>query len=96
MIYQGETVRLLAQNVKDLSGNAITAPTSVSILVTKPDGTTETITTASNDGLGNYHYDLTIGTSDPVGTWSHLWTITDGTNIGIEESTFNVHSARIQ
>lgn len=89
-------MRLLAQNVKDLSGNLITSPSSVTIVITKPDSTTATITTPVNDGSGNYHYDYQILSTDPVGKWSHQWTFVAGTLTSIEESTFTVNTSRIQ
>ena len=97
MIYQGETIRLLAQNIKDLNGIAITSPSSIVILVTKPDSTQASISSGwVNDGSGNYHYDYQILSTDPAGKWAHMWTITNGNYVSIEESTFTVNSSRIQ
>ena len=93
MIFQGESVRLKALNVLDITEAPITSPSSVTILIKKPDGTSTSITSGwVNDGGGNFHYDLQIGASDPIGLWKHRWTIVNGAYTSIEESSFNVYA----
>ncbi|MHB1910211.1 MAG: hypothetical protein ACYCQJ_15240 [Nitrososphaerales archaeon] len=90
-VFQGETIRLEALVVTDLNGNLVTAPTSITITLYKPNATTTVITTGiTNDGNGNYHYDYTFASTDPIGGWKQNWTFVSGGDTFIFESTFNV------
>jgi uncharacterized protein YfaS (alpha-2-macroglobulin family) len=88
---QGTTVRLKALDVVDVNGDPITSPSSTTIYVKKSDGTVTTITSGiSNDGSGNYHYDLQIATADPVGGWIYQWSISNSPYNDNAQDSFTV------
>lgn len=71
-------------------------PTTVSLVVREPDGTTTTYSyagaTVTKDSTGNYHKDLTI--SGSAGIYRYRWTST-GTGAASEESWFEVQPRRV-
>lgn len=93
-LYVGDSVRLEALSVTDITGASVTNPTSITITVRKPDGSTFTISTGiTNDTGGNYHYDLTDPTkTNLTGTYFVAWQFVNGSYQGTSESSFVVNS----
>jgi hypothetical protein len=93
-LYVGDSVRLEALSVTDITGASVTNPTSITITVRKPDGSTFTISTGiTNDTGGNYHYDLTDPTkTNLTGTYFVAWQFVNGSYQGTSESSFAVNS----
>lgn len=71
--------------------NVATDPTTISLLVEKPDKTQTTYTfagsTITKDSTGNYSKQVTL---DQRGIWRYVWTGT-GTCIASAEGTVTVH-----
>jgi hypothetical protein len=66
-------------------GTTLTNPTTVTLSVTKPDGTSSA-PSPSNDSTGVYHYDFAV---DQVGEWIQVWTGT-GACAAVESTRFFV------
>jgi hypothetical protein len=74
----------LEQTVRDVTG-ALTAAT-VSIVLTRPDGTTFPAPTISNPSTGVYRV---VPVPDQIGAWAGVWT-TSGNVISVTPFTFTV------
>jgi len=91
MAYPGETIRLSALGVTDLNLNPITSPTAEQLVIVDNNGNiVSTQTSLVNDGSGNFHYDFTLPSTAPYGTWKFRFTITNGSYVKVMESTFTV------
>lgn len=92
-LYQkGELVRI-AGTFTTLAG-AAQDPSTVSLKVTKPSGTTTTYAynpgTIVKDGTGLYHLDVS---ADEVGRWYYTW-ISTGTGQAAENGEFMVEATQ--
>jgi hypothetical protein len=65
-----------------------TNPTTVTLTVRDPSGNDST-PSATSDGSGVYHYDLTL---DEAGTWYYKWQGT-GTIVAVSEGTIIVQAS---
>lgn len=87
MIYDvGDQVRL-STVVKDLTGTAVNTPT-LTILVTKPNGTTASPAVTNTGSGGVYTATVTV---DQAGTWTYAWTAS-GTVTAVEPGQFTVRA----
>ena len=64
----GDTVRL---SCTFTVGSTVTNPTTQSVVVTKPDGTSTTYSTPTQDSTGVFHQDVVV---DQSGEWTAQWT----------------------
>jgi len=81
-------VAALAINITDSTGAAANA-TTVTVTITKPDGTSESPATPTNGTVGSYTYNYTPAT---VGRYSVRWLAT-GTNACAMNDAFDVRAA---
>lgn len=84
----GDTVRL---SCVFTAGGVFTNPSSVSVLVTRPDGTTATYDAPVNDSAGHYHQDITATLS---GEWAAQWTGT-GAVVAVSTELFAVRRSPV-
>lgn len=93
-VYQkGDLVRISGV-FKDVAGTLID-PGTVTLKVTKPDGTTTTYTYGGSpavvkDSTGNYHVDAS---ADQTGRWLYTW-ISTGTGQAAENGEFLVEATQ--
>lgn len=80
----GDLVRLTA-TFSNAAG-VLASPTTVTLTVTKPDGTAASGTTPSNTGTGTYRHDLAV---DQGGIWRYRW-VSTGDPTTAEEGIFFV------
>ena len=86
----GSRIRLSA-NFKDLN-NADIDPTTVTLLIKKPDGTIQTESnTPAKDAVGKYHFDITLS---QVGDYFYRYEC-DGTAIAQAERKIVVQKSNI-
>ena len=95
-VFLGETIRFYITGVTDLNGNPINAPTTVQVdLVRATDGSHAsgfpTTSGSVADGNGQFHYDYSVGSTDIIGQWSVLWTITNGSYVNEAACNFAVN-----
>jgi len=64
--------------------------TTLSLTVTKPDATTQTYSSPTNDGTGLYHQDVPASDLQQLGHYQYVWTAT-GTAAGVSFGDFDVH-----
>jgi len=64
--------------------------TTLSLTVTKPDATTQTYSSPTNDGTGLYHQDIPASDLQQLGHYPYVWTAT-GTAAGVSFGDFDVH-----
>lgn len=98
-IYLGDSVRISALAVVDQSGAPVTNPSSITLLIIRPDFTTaatENTSAISNDGNGNYHYDFAISTTEQTGLWQAKFTFVNGAYTVNSASSFQVNSFNAQ
>lgn len=90
----GDYVRISNAFTTLVTGAAID-PTTVSLVVRAPDGTSTTYTyagaTVTKDSTGSYHADIP---ATMAGLWRYRWTST-GTGAASEESVFEVIPRRV-
>lgn len=95
VIYLGESIRIIVSQVTDLTGAAVTTPTSVTLDLRRYDGSHAvgfpTTSGIVNDGGGQWHYDYNISATDIFGQWSALWTIVNGTYTNESAVNFSVN-----
>jgi hypothetical protein len=68
----------------------LTNATTLSLTVTKPDTTTQTYASPTNDGTGLYHQDIPATDLTQLGHYQYVWTST-GTAAGVSFGDFDVH-----
>lgn len=83
----GQPVRISA-TVRDLSGSLVN-PTTLTLTVSKPDGTTQSYASPVSDGLGLYHQDVPVSDLSQIGHYAYKWTST-GTGAGESFGDFDV------
>src|SRR5215831_10567020 len=87
-----QPVRLSATtSVLNLNGTyTLTNAGTLSLTVTKPDATTQTYASPTNDGTGLYHQDIPAADLTQLGHYQYVWTST-GTAAGVSFGDFDVH-----
>jgi len=87
-----QPVRLSATtSVLNLNGTyTLTNAGTLSLTVTKPDATTQTYASPTNDGTGLYHQDIPASDLTQLGHYQYVWTST-GTAAGVSFGDFDVH-----
>lgn len=75
--------------VKDSTGT-LTNATSQSLVLTKPNGTTVTYSSPTNDSTGVYHQDLTLSDIASVGHYQWVDTVVVGSTQGVLFGNFDV------
>ena len=87
---KGETVICLA-TVKDSEGTLSDPSTSFEITIINPEGIEVIADVAMlKDSTGEYHYDYNSSLSNSVGTYTAVYTATDGTRVSIAKHEFKV------
>jgi hypothetical protein len=76
----GQPVRL-STTVKDVTGTLVNAG-ALSLTVRKPDATTQTYASPTNDGTGLYHQDVPTADITQLGHYQYVWTAT-GAGAGV-------------
>ncbi len=84
----GQPVRVSAA-VRDLTGTLTNAGT-LTLVLSKPDGTTQTYPSPTNDSAGNYHQDIPAGDLTQNGHYQYAWTAT-GSGAGVSVGDFDVY-----
>jgi len=79
----GQPVRI-STTIRDVTGTLVNAGT-LSLTVKKPDATTQTYASPSNDGTGLYHQDIPAADITQLGHYAYVWTAT-GTGAGVSGS----------
>jgi len=79
----GQPVRI-STTIRDVTGTLVNAGT-LSLTVKKPDATTQTYASPSNDGTGLYHQDIPAADITHLGHYAYVWTAT-GTGAGVSGS----------
>lgn len=88
----GDLQRIEATNITNAAG-AVTDPTTLTLKVKYPDGTSDTYTFGVDviivkDSVGNYHADVPI---DQAGRWAYSWTGTGAATFA-EGGRFRVYA----
>jgi hypothetical protein len=76
----GQPVRL-STTVRDVGGALVNAG-ALSLTVKKPDATTQTYASPTNDGTGLYHQDVPAADLTQLGAYQYVWTAT-GAGAGV-------------
>jgi hypothetical protein len=84
---QGQPITL-STTVKNAAGQLGNA-TAIALTVQKPDASTQTYSSPTNDGTGLYHQDVPTVDINLLGHYSYKWVAT-GTNAGVSYSVFEV------
>ncbi len=84
---QGQPITL-STTVKNQAGALVNA-TGLTLTVSKPDASTQSYSSPSNDGTGLYHQDLPTADINLLGHYSYKWVAT-GTGAGVSYSNFEV------
>jgi hypothetical protein len=84
---QGAPIRL-STTVRDLTGTLVNA-TTLTLTVQKPDGTTQSYASPTNDSTGLYHQDIPSTDLSQLGHYAYKWVAT-GTGAGVSYSVFEV------
>jgi len=84
---QGQPITLstTVKNPAGVLGNA----TALALTVQKPDASTQTYSSPTNDGTGLYHQDIPTADINLLGHYPYKWVAT-GTNAGVSFSNFEV------
>lgn len=83
----GQPVRV-STTVRDITG-ALVNPTTLTLTIQKPDGTTQSYASPVNDGTGLFHQDVPVTDLGQVGHYPYKWTST-GTGAGESIGDFDV------
>jgi hypothetical protein len=83
----GQPVRI-SGTVRDLTGNLTNAGT-LTLVVSKPDATTQTYSSPTNDSTGQYHQDVPAGDLTQNGHYQFAWTAT-GAGAGVSVGDFDI------
>jgi hypothetical protein len=84
---QGQPITL-STTVKNAAGQLGNA-TAIALTVQKPDASTQTYSSPTNDGTGLYHQDIPTTDLTLVGHYAYKWVAT-GTNAGVAYDVFDV------
>jgi hypothetical protein len=84
---QGAPIRL-STTVKDLTGTLVNA-TGLTLTVSKPDASTQSYNSPTNDGTGLYHQDIPTADINLLGHYAYKW-VSTGTGAGVSYSNFEV------
>jgi hypothetical protein len=76
----GQPIRLTT-TVTDLTGAPVN-PGALSLILRRPDGTQASFGSPANDGVGQYHQDLTAADLSQLGHYVYAWVAT-GTGAGV-------------
>lgn len=89
---RGNAVRLESDVTSGADDSAVT-PSSISVSVYDPDGrAVVTNAAATLVSTGKYFYAYASAVTDPVGTWSYVYTATSGAYNGMERGTFDLYA----
>jgi hypothetical protein len=83
----GQPVRI-SGTVRDLTGT-LTNAGAITLTVSKPDATTQTYSSPTNDGTGLYHQDIPASDLTQNGHYQYAWTST-GVGAGVAVGDFDV------
>jgi len=88
----GQPIRVsTTTSVLNLNGTfTLTNATTLALVVTKPDATTQSYNSPTNDGTGLYHQDIPAADLTQLGHYQYVWTST-GTAAGVSFGDFDVH-----
>jgi len=84
---QGQPITL-STTVKNQAGALVNA-TALTLTVSKPDASTQSYSSPTNDGTGLYHQDIPTGDINLLGHYQYKWVAT-GTGAGVSYSNFEV------
>ncbi len=88
--YLGDTL-IISGTIKNTAGALVDPTTSTVLTVVDPAGTKQATTaTMTQDGTGLYHYDYTLTTGGPTGTWVAWIIATDGTRGSVARQEISV------
>jgi len=80
----------VSTTIKDRTGTAADA-SAITLTVHQPDGTVKTYPSPTHDGVGQYHQDLPVLDTTPVGMYPYTWTATVASTTGISVGNFDVY-----
>ncbi|WP_239404643.1 hypothetical protein [Frankia sp. Cj3] len=83
----GQPIRI-STTVRDASGTLV-APSTLTLTVRKPDGTTLTYASPTNGSLGTYHQDIPTADVPAAGHHQYTW-LSTGTGAGVSVGSFDV------
>jgi hypothetical protein len=84
---QGQPIRL-STTVRDVNGQLTNAGT-LTLTVSKPDGSTQIYSSPTSDGTGLYHQDIAAADINTLGHYGYKW-VSTGTGAGVSFSDFEV------
>jgi hypothetical protein len=84
----GNEVRL-STLVKDTTGTLVN-PTGISLTIRKPDATTQTYSSPTQDAVGTYHQDIPPADTTQLGRYVAVWSFT-GVGVGATTNLFDVY-----
>lgn len=84
---QGQPITL-STTVKNAAGALVNA-SALALTISKPDATTQSYASPTNDGTGLYHQDVPTADINQLGHYAYKWVAT-GTGAGVSFSNFDV------
>lgn len=84
---KGQPIRL-STTVRDVAGVLVNAGT-LTLTIVKPDGSSQTYASPTNDGTGTYHQDVAAADLAQLGYYAYEWVAT-GTGAGVAPGGFDV------